>query len=82
MNLIRVRLFPLLIFVFICHFSLQKDQIDDEENSKCTEHKGKVDANFLLHVPCILIRIIEHLKECPAKSFVDTFLCNFLACIH
>lgn len=48
--------------------------LKNDENSKCTEHKGRVASDFLLHVPCLLIRIMEYLKSCPVTTYLDTFL--------
>lgn len=51
------------------------DSTKYEENLKCTEHKGRVSPDYILHVPCLLIRLVEHLKHhCPVDSIVDTFL--------
>lgn len=55
--------------------SRARDSSKYEENLKCTEHKGRVSPDYLLHVPCLLIRLVEHLKHhCPIGSVVDTFL--------
>lgn len=53
---------------------LQDQDLKNDENSKCTEHKGRVASDFLLHVPCLLIRIMEYLKSCPVTTYLDTFL--------
>ncbi|CAF0757712.1 unnamed protein product [Brachionus calyciflorus] len=45
-----------------------------EENLKCTEFKGLIEHDTLLHVPCLLIRIMEHLKKCPNKIFYHALL--------
>lgn len=69
-------IFLLSIFQLVINLESDNDnqQFDDDENSKCTEHKGIVHGDFLLHVPCLLIRIMENLKKCPVKSYVNTFL--------
>ena len=41
----------------------------NDENLKCTEFKGQIDPEFLLHVPCLFIRIMEHVKKCPNKVY-------------
>ena len=44
------------------------------ENTRCTEYKKEVDADVLMGVPCVLIRLMETIKECPINSYFDTFL--------
>lgn len=46
----------------------------DSNNFKCTELKDTVDPGVLLHVPCTLIRLTEHLKKCSFNSFFEAFL--------
>lgn len=71
----------LLLFTFDFTWTLEEIPTSNsqqyEENAKCTEHKGNVGADFLLHVPCLLIRIMEYMKSCPISSYMDTFLSNF-----
>jgi hypothetical protein len=43
-------------------------------NTRCTEFKDQIDPDILLHVPCLLIRLMEQVKHCPANSFIPTFL--------
>ena len=52
-------------------FSLLKK---DKENVRCTELKDTIDPDILLHVPCVLIRLVEHLKKCPTDSYINLFL--------
>ena len=42
----------------------------EKENTHCTELKQSIEPNILLHVPCVFIRLMEHLKTCPILSFV------------
>lgn len=46
----------------------------DTTNFKCTELKDTIDPNILLHVPCTLVRLTEHLKRCSLNSFIDSLL--------
>ena len=45
-----------------------------EENLKCTEFKDTIDSSLILHVPCILMRIVEQLKQCQIDTFQNSFL--------
>lgn len=46
------------------------------ENLKCTEFGNTVDSKVILQVPCVLIRLMEHLKECSIETFKSEFLSN------
>ena len=48
-----------------------------EENLKCTEFKETIDSSLILHVPCILMRIVEQLKKCQLETFQNSFLGKF-----
>ncbi len=45
-----------------------------DENLKCTEFKDSLDPQFILHVPCVLIRLMESLKFCDLDTYKDSFL--------
>ncbi|RNA29205.1 hypothetical protein BpHYR1_044935 [Brachionus plicatilis] len=45
-----------------------------DENLKCTEFKGQIDPDILLHVPCLFIRIMEQMKKCPNKVYYYNIL--------
>jgi len=53
---------------------MSDDERSDITNYKCTELKDTVDANFILHVPCSMLRLMEHLKTCPLNSYFESFL--------
>ena len=42
----------------------------EKENTHCTELKQSIEPNIFLHVPCVFIRLMEHLKKCPILSYV------------
>ena len=46
------------------------------ENLKCTEFGNSIDSKLILQVPCVLIRLMEHLKECSIDSIKNEFLSN------
>ena len=68
----------LLIFFFgyVCCKELNKDEKSlNTDNLKCTELKNKVEADILLHVPCVFLRVIEHFKaSCSLNELKETFL--------
>ena len=49
-----------------------------DENLKCTEFKETLDSQFIFHVPCIFIRLMEHLKLCDLDTFKDVFLSKLI----
>lgn len=64
----------LVVLTQIVCVVLTLDESKNEENIKCTEFKETLDKNTLLHVPCLLIRLMEQLKLCPARTYTETFL--------
>ena len=76
-----IRFFKMNFLINIFYFAIfLKGNLGEDylENSKCTEMVGSVEKNILLHVPCILIRLFELVKQCPFESYNQAFLSNFL----
>ena len=46
----------------------------EEGNLKCTEFKGALDAQLVMHVPCLFIRLMERLKQCSFNTIQESFL--------
>lgn len=61
--------FSLELFFVILSIYLANGLKSNDENLKCTEFKGQMDPEILLHVPCLFIRIMEHVKKCPNKAY-------------
>ena len=49
---------------------------DEITNFKCTELRDSLDSNIILHVPCTLLRLTEHLKRCLPNTYFDSFISN------
>ncbi len=74
---LNISLLILSLFQYELIFCLKNNnynKIDYEENLKCTEFKETIDSGLILHVPCILIRLVERLKQCQFDLFKDAFL--------
>jgi hypothetical protein len=81
----KMRFFTILLIVLAYFIALAEckkhknkfisdDDRADITNYKCTELKESVDSNVILHVPCSMLRLMEHLKTCPLNSFFESFL--------
>jgi hypothetical protein len=69
----------ILAILFIGCVSCKEQDRDEKgfntENPKCTELKNKVEADILLNVPCVFLRVMEHFKaSCPLIELKNTFL--------
>jgi len=85
MRVDKMRFFTILLIVLAYFITLAEckkhknkfisdDDRADITNYKCTELKESVDSNVILHVPCSMLRLMEHLKTCPLNSFFESFL--------
>lgn len=66
--------FNFQLFFAILKIYLSNGLNGNDENLKCTEFKGQIDPEILLHVPCLFIRIMEHVKKCPNKVYYYNIL--------
>ena len=67
----------ILILVYVCclvQLALAGFFSKEKENTHCTELKDSIEPNILLHVPCVLIRLVEHLRQCPILSYMYIFI--------
>ena len=59
----------------LCRKTTKSSYSDDEVNNfKCTELRDTIDSNIILHVPCTLLRLTEHLKRCLPNTYFDAFI--------